>query len=153
MNIFLLISIISFISFMNYFIYKCGIQPSISNYFYVLPEDQKWLFTAFLWSFSTPLMVAYDSSFLFLAGAFICLVGVNQHFRERMDEFTHFLFAIGGISLGMLSLIFNFKMYHPVILFGIIAAVVYLEHLIKNKTFWIEMSAIVIILISLIFIK
>ena len=153
MNIFLLTSIISFIGFMGYFIYNYKIQPSISDYFYVLPEDQKWLFTAFLWSFSIPFMIAYESSFLFLAGAFICLVGLNQHFREKMDEFTHFLFAIGGISLGMLALIINYKMYYSVVLFGIIAAVVYLEHLIKNKTFWIEMSAIVIILISLMFVK
>lgn len=149
MKPYLLISIFSFILFMGCFIYKYKIQPSISDYYYELPIGQKWLFIAFLWTFSFPIMTIYQTPILFLAGAFICLVAVNPKFKEKHDSFQHVLFAYTGIGLGMLSLAVDFKMYLSVVLFVIVAGLIYVSRVIKNKILWQELAAIATILISL----
>lgn len=150
---FLWISVIAFILYIGMIVKRYGILPSISDSWYKLPKDQKCLFTAFLWVFSFPLMIIYQTPILFAAGAFICLVGVNPKFKEKMDEFTHSFTAYTGIGLGMLSLIVDFKMYVSVLLFGTLATLIWTMDNIENKTWWQEIAAITTILISLMFVK
>lgn len=150
---FIWISVIVFILYIGMIVKRYGILPSISDSWYKLPKGQKWLFTAFLWIFSFPLMIIYQTPILFAAGAFICLVGVNPKFKEKMDEFVHSFAAYTGIGLGMLSLIIDFKMYYMVVLFALIATTIQLEENIKNKVWWQEIAAITTILISLMFVK
>lgn len=150
---FLWISIFAFVLYIGMIVKRYGVLPSISDSYYELPKGEKWLFTAFLWVFSFPLMVIYQTPILFAAGAFICLVGVNPKFKEQMEKFMHSFAAYTGIGLGMLSLIIDFKMYYMVVLFALIATIIQLEDNIKNKTWWQEIAAITIILTSLLFVK
>lgn len=150
---FIWVSVFVFILYIGMIVKRYGVLPSISDSWYKLPKGQKWLFTAFLWVFSFPLMIIYQTPILFAAGAFICLVGVNPKFKEKIDEFVHSFSAYTGIGLGMLSLIIDFKMYFSVIIFAALATLIATDKENTNKTWWLEIIAITIILISLMFVK
>lgn len=150
---YIVISVISFVLYVSFIVYKYGILPSISDSWYKLPGSQKWLFPAFLWTFSFPIMIIYQKPLLFLAGAFICLVGVNPKFKEKIDSLMHSLSAYTGIGLGMLSLLIDFKLYFSVAVFVGIASYIKWNKTVENKIWGQEIAAIVIILLSLILFK
>lgn len=147
-KILLSISVLSAILYISYIWLKLGVLESISDSWYKLPAKQKWLFTAFIWSFGIPVMLAALNPLMFLAGALICFVGVNPEFKWKKEAFMHIFSATGAIVLAMTSLVLNYKAYWSVIIFLCISALLRVFK-INNVTWWTEISAIIIILISL----
>jgi len=130
---------------------------SFSATYYEL--EHKIIFTLVLWSFAIPAMIAGGTVLMFLSGASICFVGARPDFLGSKVEFrTHMAWAITGITLGMASMGFDFKLWWiPITMLGFISAMAILV-LIRKKTdnpfttyfLWIELVALYLINLGLI---
>lgn len=137
----LLISAAVFLSYVTWVAVKYGIQNSISESYYRLDfKNKKYIFAGVIWGFAVPVMYAGDNALMFLAGGTICFVGGAAAFKKnRMEKWVHMSGAIGGIILGMLSLIINYDNLPFVLMAALISAVLYFNA--TNKIWWIEIVA------------
>ncbi len=141
-----ILSGVIFSAFWLYVYFRHGVQKSISDSYYKLRKGH--LFTLALWGFSLPLIVAVETPLIFFAAAFIGFTGTAADFRQKMTDVIHVIGAVGGVVLGLASLIFDFKAYLYVI--AIIVAIYALDRLkIKNKTWWVETVAFIGIYLTL----
>lgn len=149
-NIYLLLfSFLIFTSYLTVVVIKFGVLPSISDsYYYFEKQKLGFIFTLFCWLFSFPLIFSATTGLLFFAGSGILFVGAAPNFKLKSEGDVHTIAAISGIVLGMLSLVFDFNIYIGVGIFGIITLIFKIFRM-KNKTWWIEIAAFIIILISL----
>jgi hypothetical protein len=153
-NLFILLfSIFVFVGFIIYVIETIGVLPSISESYYHLPENRKWLFTLITWGYAIPIMIVGDCGMLFFAGAFICFVGAAPAFKETfpdMDGIVHVVGAVGGISLSMMGIWFGLHLWYV----PIIMAIFFLYSKSKwnkfeNSTLLVEILAYVLTIYSL----
>ena len=105
----LLISAAIFLTYVTYIAVKYSVQKSISESYYNLKfKNKKYIFASVIWGFAVPIMYAGNNALMFLAGGTICFVGGAAAFKKnRMEKWVHISGAIGGIILGMLSLLIN----------------------------------------------
>jgi len=140
---------ISFISFITYIIFiwsKYGILPSISDSFY--KTNSRFSFYIFILSVALPLMIAGNTALMFSAGALLTFVGAAASFKEKLTSTVHMIGAIGGISLGFLSMIIDFKLWYLAVIIGVFIIIVNLIKM-KNKTWWIEITSFILIMFGL----
>ena len=104
----LILTFAIFLSYLTITTVKYGWLPSISESFYRLPTRLNWIFSIFLWAISVLLIWAtWDTTLIVLAGSCIMGVGVFPYFLE--EKWMHYVFALLGISLGMISLWVDFN--------------------------------------------
>lgn len=139
-------TVIVFISYILYVYFKFGILPSISDSYY--KENNKALFTLFIWSIAIPLMIIGNSGLMFFAGSFLAFVGAAPAFREELEGKIHVIGAVGGIAFGFASMILDSHQYIlPAIM--VIFTLFFTLRKIKNHTWWIEIMAFSLNIIGL----
>lgn len=154
--ILLIISLIVIGSYLGYVTLKYGVQESISDTYYTLGRPS-W-FTLVIWGMILPLliagMIAGGSGFLFFAGAAIMFVGAAPAFKleESIESKVHIIATYIGAGLGSLSVIFDFKWWFLGIPFIVTSLLLLTDILkLKNKIFWIEISAYIMLFLTILF--
>jgi hypothetical protein len=140
-----------FVSYVSFIICKYGILSSISESYYRLPKNLKFLFTLFCWGFALPATIIglnlTDNFLMFFAGAGIMFVGAAAAFKEQFTKKVHFTGAAIGITAAQLSTAFDFHMYYVNVIFFTIALTILLGKClgrIKNYVWWIELVAFIL---------
>lgn len=138
-----------FISYVLFIWIKYGVQQSISESYYCLPKKWNFIFTLALWGFALPAAIlANGDGLMFFAAAGICFVGAAAQMHQEFVRKVHLTAAIGGITLGELSIIFVHDMWWltaaAVLLFLPIAI---FDN--KSRMWWGEIIAFITITIAL----
>jgi len=142
-----------------FYIYKrYGILDSISASYYKLLHDNKSRdFVIFSWGVGLPMFLyiyqyVWQAQLCFmLAGFFLCVVGIASAYKESFVDKIHNLGSVGAIVLGFAGIIFQDHWWGLIPLVAFIAASVYMiAKKVDNKTWWVEIAAIVCIFVRLI---
>jgi hypothetical protein len=150
MNTLTLIMAVIVMAFIILILLECKrILPSISDSWYELKGWKKHLFTLFCWSLGFLMFFQTDSStaFFFLSGAGLCFTGAASMFKERMTKAVHYIGAGLSILMAFMAIIFERHNIDPLLFFGLSMLFIYD---IKNRIWWIEVSACICILYGLI---
>lgn len=140
----LIVSIVIFTTYLLVIAQKYGIQKSISDSYYNLPGNWKFIFTAVLLGFSIPVMIAGNSTLIFLAGSAICFVSASPAFnKNKLEAIVHVVGAWSGILLGIAGIILDYKLYSIAILAALLSALLYFKA--KYFIWWIEIAAFITI--------
>ena len=137
-----------FLSYTLFIGLKYGIQKSISDSYYRLPERFKFLFTLFTWGFAIPAIILGNNVLMFLAGSGIVFVGAAAAFKDKMTYEVHMIGAYSGVLLSQLAIYFNYHLWGLNLLF-IVPSLLFLGFNIKNKIWWIECMAFFVICLAL----
>ncbi len=138
-----------FISYVAFIWAKYGVQQSISESYYCLPRKWNFIFTFALWGFAFPaIILSNGDGLMFFAGAGICFVGAAAQMHQEFVRKVHMIAAIGGITLGELSIIFVHDMWW---LTAIAAAIIIPIAIFakKSRIWWAEIIAFLTISIAL----
>jgi hypothetical protein len=146
--ILLLVSLTIFVSYITFIIINFGILPSISDSYYKLSLNSKFIFTLAMWGFAFPIIMLSENGLLFFSGAGICFVGAAPLFKEEFEGLIHRIGAITGIGLGLLALIIYYNSYYLVLLYVLIFLIIYLSK-VNNRIWWIEILSFLTIIIGL----
>jgi len=135
-----------------------GWQKSYSMSYYNYNQSKVWkyAFSLFCWSIAYPALMIGATPLLFVAFAFIALLGVMAAFLDTKLRYTlHMIAAYGGIIFAQLSIAIDFKQYWVNAAFIVLSLLVLI---FRNKLpkwkdkegkqhpthfFWIEMLAII----------
>jgi len=130
-----------FLSYVSFIWLKYGIQKSISESYYVLPDKLKPLFTLFCWGFAFPAIIigVEITPLMFFAGAGICFVGAAAAMHEKFVRKVHMTAAISGIIFSQLAILIGFHMWWLNIISLALAALSLLSK--KHFIWWIEIVA------------
>ena len=138
------LSLSIFILYISIIVFKYGLQESISDSYYVLNNNHKFIFTLFIWFTIIPLMLILPKPFLLLSGVCISFVGASPNFKVEFEKKVHFSSAITGIVFFILSMYFDFKELF-LSLFTVSFIIVMYLFKIKNKVWWIEILCFLLI--------
>lgn len=157
------IQLVTFILFVSYIIYRFGIIKSISNSYYLLEPNKRFLFTILCWSIGFPL-IFLEGRLFFLSAVGFVFTGVAADYKipeltykyllhmtvqkRTMVWWVHHIGAGIGILFSFLGIWITFNQPELFIIFLISTLVIYLFNII-NKLWWIEILAFVLILIGL----
>jgi hypothetical protein len=147
MKYLLLISLLIFTAYNLYVYSLVGILKSVSASYYFIKS--KPLFTFVLWGFALPVIIAGDSVWFFLAGAGICFVGAAPNYKMKLEGDVHYAAALSGIVFGLIGLVDKGLWYVALPTALLIVAI----NWIKNHTYWQELIAFYVIVITLLIIK
>jgi len=127
-----------FVSYVSFIWIKYGIQKSISESYYVLPEKENFLFVLFTWLFAIPAMILGNSLLMFFAGGGIVFVGASAAMHKMPTRIVHLTAAIGGMILAGLAMITQYDMWYMTA--GIVALLP-IAYLIDKEHFmwWAEL--------------
>ena len=131
-----------FTAYIGFILIKYGIQHSVSNSWYKLPEKLRWLFTIALWGFAFPAIIlgVEHSGFAFLAGAGIMFVGAAPAFKlHKMEETVHVAGALAGVIGGLIFMIVT-GLWQVAVVTLVVMAFIKLSN-VQNKTWWLELAA------------
>lgn len=124
-----------------------GWLPSISQSFYELKKHRLgFVFTIFMFSLSMLIILAAAKPIMTAAGLLIVLVGAFPYFDKKgpgtkhNQKTAHYLVALGGMLLGMVSLWVEFGQWEVVVISICIAIVLKLIK-INNLFYWLELLA------------
>lgn len=130
-----------FISYVSFIWIRYGVQKSISDSYYRLPEKSKYLFTYFCWGFAFPAAILAHNIWITPAAMLICLVGVARDFKNiKVLKFFHMFAAYTGVLLSQIGIWVYYDMWYLTISFIIISGTLYILN-VKNKIFWVELLA------------
>ena len=131
---------------------KYGIQPSLSESWYILESKYRWMFGVILcWGVGV-LHLLHNTTLFFLSGALLCFVGVASDYRkQKMTKIVHYIGAIGAIGLSILQLAIS-GIYWPLLFTGGVTILAFLK-LLKNRYWWLEIIAFYSILGGIIQLK
>lgn len=139
----LLYQIIVFVLFISYVVYHHGILYSISNSTYQLKHP--WLFTVFLILLAWPLVIM--GGWYFASGTFLIFCGVAAEYKEKLTDVVHNVGAVGGIIFSLVGLLMD-GIQFPIIIYAAFIGVVNISDIkswLKNDTWWIEVTAFLLI--------
>lgn len=165
-----LISVCLFIIYISSIIIKYGIPSSVSETFYLLPKNMRWLFTVFCWGVSiivAPWLDITPKSWQFLAFlsvAGLCFVGTAAEFKEDLISKVHYTAAVVCMAASQLWIFLVTKLWYISLFCLLISAVsCYFIWRIASKkagykvsgniTFWAEMWAFISLFISLVIVQ
>lgn len=137
-TILFIIMITVFISYVTFIWSNYGIQNSISDSYYVLPEKWNWLFVAFSWLFAFPAMILGDSYLMLFAGAGIVFVGAAAAMHVKSINIIHNIGAVSGIFLACIAIIIQYHMWYMILIL-IILSLISLKLDKKNIIWWVEL--------------
>ena len=140
-----------------FYIYKrYGVLYSISSSYYKLLGDNRSRdFVIFTWSVGLPMFLYYQYVWqaqlcFMLAGFFLCVVGIASAYKESFVDKIHNLGSVGAIVLGFAGIVFQDHWWGLIPLVAFIIASIYIWKKVDNKTWWVEVSALVYIFVRLI---
>lgn len=125
---------------------RYGVLPSISDSWYSLPLKEKFLFTLFTWGLGIP-MLFYGNVWFFLAGSGLSFVGAATQFKSMigLTKEVHYAGAVVGIFASLIGIWVEWDNLLPLIWFIFFALSIQISY-IKNKLWWQEIVAVVLIL-------
>lgn len=136
----LIISAAIFISYVTTIALRFGIQKSISESYYDLPGEWRFVFTLTLWGFAIPVMIVGNSVLFFLAGGLICFVGAAAAFKEWAVTYkVHMIGAYGGVLLGFAGLLWDLHSWYLASIAIMIIIILWFTS--QFKIWWIEITA------------
>lgn len=144
----------SFAVFTVYFLFiwiKYGVQKSLSISYYCLPEkNRKYIFTAFIFGFTLPLIpLSYDYQLMLIAIWLIMGVGATSQLQsKKWVRIVHMIVAIGGIVLSNVSIGVELGIWQIQLWVGF--ASICLAFLSKKPIWWIEVVAFYSIMLAFI---
>lgn len=103
--------VLIFVSYVSYIWAKYGIQPSISQSYYALPENKRILFTLFCWGFAIPAIILGSNFLMFIAGAGIGFVGAAAQIRRKLDHQVHNIGAAVAVLASQASIFFDYHLW------------------------------------------
>ena len=131
-------SIAIFLTFIITMLAIYGIQPSVSAFYYCLPINRQFIFTAFCFFFPSPLLYLNDSIFIDIAVGCIAMIGAAAAYRgDELISAIHKVCAVLALIACQLSLVFDYCMPELSILIISISAISYFLK-IKNILLIIE---------------
>ena len=149
------IAIVLFFSYLTIVVLCFRWLPSISQSFYEFKKYKLgFVFTLFMFSLSMLIIFAASKPIMTIAGLMIILVGAFPYFDKKgmaakhNQSSIHYMLALGGMLLGMVSLVVEFKQWEVV---AICAALCLFLKLLKvnNLFYWIEFIVMNAIFIGL----
>ena len=143
--------LIQVIAFLSYVIYVSRFRPySISQSWYILQTENKgWLFTLFTWAIGLPVLF-YGNVLFFLAGSFMCFVGVATRFKEKLEGWVHNVATIVSIILSFAATTYEGS-WSGLYFFAVIVLGLFVFKA-DRKTWWIEITAFFCVMLSIYFI-
>ena len=142
------LAIISAIVFALYLIVMAklhGIQPSISDNYYV--SRHPWTFTLVFWlvafSMLPPMLSATSETWqftAFLACAGIAFVGAAAAYKQQLTNTVH---IAGAATAGLMAIVWAYTICPPLPTIAIITAAYLLLSKPRHKVYWIELTAFV----------
>lgn len=144
-----LIQLSVFALYVGMVIRNFGVLPSISESWYEWPQDKNMYFTFFTWGLGIPMML-YGSLWFFISGAGLVFVGTATRFKSKIvsTDKIHYMGAIVGIFSALIGIWRELDNVSPLLLF-ILGSVVIQTSNMKNKLWWIEILAFMIIMLGL----
>ena len=147
------LAIISAILFAIYLILMAefhGVQPSISDNYYV--SKHPWTFTLAMWTVAfmmlPPMLSATTETFqftAFLSCAGIAFVGAAAAYRQSLSNTVH---TIGAVIAALFAIIWAYTICPPLPTIAILAAVNILLSKVSNKIYWIEIAAFIMVYVT-----
>ena len=147
------LAIISAILFAIYLILMAefhGIQPSVSDNYYV--SKHPWTFTLAMWTVAfmmlPPMLSATTEAFqftAFLSCAGIVFVGAAAAYKQSMTNTAH---TIGAVIAALFAVIWAYTICPPLPTISILVAVNVLLSKRINKTYWIEIMAFIMVYVT-----
>ena len=137
----------AFLSYTCYVGFKYGVTESISKSVYVLPKNQKPLFSFFIMFIAIPMMLVSDTVLGWWAGAILMFNFAAPLCDDKMQNKIHIITATGGMIMGMLMIGLDYGQWG---IFGItIAAMIFTYLNAKNFIWWIECEVLLAVCIVL----
>jgi len=175
--ILLIIMGVIFATYITAIVINYGVQPSVSESYYRLPDKWKPLFTFATWGYAAPATVIglqlTGSPLFFLAGLAIMFVGASPAFRaskakqiayekaagkeyRSLEPLVHFIGATVGITAAMVAVWVTLSLWWLVVLFLVASAATGLYTVktaddmsdMGNLYWWIEIYAFVVLWVA-----
>lgn len=138
-----------FFSYVGFIWIRYGVQKSISDSYYRLPQKFNYLFTLFCVGFAFPAAMLASNLWITPAAMLICLVGVARAFKDnKVWYYAHMFAAYTAVGLSQIGIWVYYDMWYLTISFIIISGTLYILN-VKNKIWWIEILAFGMICIIL----
>lgn len=123
-----------------------GVQPSISDNYYV--SKHPWTFTLAMWTVAfmmlPPMLSATTETFqfaAFLSCAGIAFVGAAAAYRQSLSNTVH---TIGAVIAALFAVIWAYTICPPLPTIAILAVFNILLSKASNKIYWIEIIAFIV---------
>ena len=123
-----------------------GVQPSISDNYYV--SKHPWTFTLAMWTVAfmmlPPMLSATTETFqfaVFLSCVGIAFVGAAAAYKQSMTNTVH---TIGAVIAALFAIIWAYTICPPLPTIAILAVVNILLSKASNKIYWIEIIAFIV---------
>jgi len=141
-----LIQLLVLTLYLGLIIKRYGILPSISDSWYSLPQRENFLFTLFTWGLGIP-MLFYGNVWFFLSGSGLSFVGAATQFKSMIGitKEVHYAGALVGILGALIGIWIQWDNLLPLVWFLFLALSIQVSYM-KNKIWWQEIVAIVLIL-------
>lgn len=145
----LLLSALIFTLYCAYCLQRFGLTRSISATFYEFKGNLRYLYTAYMWLFSIPMVIAGETGLLFAAMAGIAFTGTAADVkRSEATERIHVGGTIASITAGLLSVWLDFGMLWLAIT-GAVGCLAMWVSQFRNHTYWIEVWAYAVVWIAI----
>jgi hypothetical protein len=150
MNTLFILALVIFFGYVGIIWKIYGVQPSISDSYYVLPKKYNFLFTFFCWGFAIPTIIFSETAIMFVAGSSISFVGAAAAFKDTLTRKVHYTGAYLGVALSQLSIAVDFKLYILNIIFLVSTILLFsFKKTIKNHIWWIEIISFLLVFVAL----
>ncbi len=150
MTLLVLFSLAVFATYLIIMARNYGVQPSISDNFYV--SKQPWVFTAVFWIVAfcmAPAMIdtaPEDCQFTgILAGAGIAFVGTAAAYKQSLTNTVH---MVGAGTAGLMATVWALYVCLFIASLAIIVACLLFMSRLRTKVYWIELTAFIMTYIT-----
>ena len=143
---------LTFILYVTFIVRKFGVLPSISESWYRLKGLQKSLFTWFCWTIGGLMLFQTngETGLFFMSGIGLMFVGAATMFKtdEAKSNLIHPAGAVLCVLGAFAGLYIERHAYIPFGIFILLATIILLT-IKENRTWWLEISAFITILLGL----
>lgn len=122
-----------------------GVQPSVSDNYYV--SKHPWTFTLAMWTVAftmlPPMLSATTETFqftAFLSCAGIAFVGAAAAYRQSMTNTVH---IAGAVTAALFAIVWAYTICPPLPTIAILTAVYILLAVRRHKVYWAEITAFI----------
>lgn len=143
MTLLVLFSLAVFATYLIIMAMNYGIQPSISDNYYV--SKHPWTFTLAMWlvafTMLPPMLSATTETFqfaAFLSCAGIAFVGAAAAYRQSMTNTVH---IAGAVTASLFAIVWAYTICPPLPTIAILTAVYILLAVRRHKIYWAEITA------------
>ena len=143
MTLLVLFSLAVFATYLIIMAKNYGIQPSISDNYYV--SKHPWTFTLAMWlvafTMLPPMLSATTETFqfaAFLSCAGIAFVGAAAAYRQSLTNTVH---IAGAITSALFAIVWAYTICPPLPTIAILTAVYILLAVRRHKIYWAEITA------------